>query len=237
MQTHRILLVVTSSDRMGTAPEPTGLWLEELAAPYYAFVDARCDVTIASPQGGAAPVDPRSTDDRGQTASTRRFESDIKAQHKLAHTMKLSAISLADYDAVFFAGGHGTMDDFATAPVVKQTATHAWAMGKTLAAVCHGSAALVDARDSAGKPIIAGQQFTCFSDEEERLVALDRFVPFLLQSRLVEQGGHARCGEAFQPNVVVDGNLVTGQNPASSIPVAEAVIHQLRQKSGIARAA
>lgn len=237
MQTHRILLVVTSSDHMGTAPEPTGFWLEEVAAPYYAFVDARCEVTIASPQGGAAPVDPRSVDDVNQTASTRRFESDIKAQHKLAHTMKLSALKVADYDAVFFAGGHGTMNDFATDASVKDAVAQAWAMDKTLAAVCHGPAALSEVRNGAGQCLLAGRQFTCFTDEEERLVELDRYVPFLLESRLVEQGGTPRNAEAFQPNVVVDGTLVTGQNPASSIPVAEAVIHQLRQKSGIAQAA
>lgn len=227
MHTPRILIVVTSSDRVGTAPEPTGLWLEELAAPYYAFRDAKCDVTVASPKGGAAPLDPRSHEPSSQTASTRRFEADVKAQHALNHTMKLASIDAEDYDAVFFAGGHGTMDDF-TSEAVAATAEYFFARGKTISAVCHGPAALVNARNGKGEPLVKGRRLTAFTDEEERLVALERHVPFLLESRLRELGGTFSNAAAFQSHVVVDGNLVTGQNPASSIPVAEAVIHQLR---------
>lgn len=230
MHTQRILIVVTSSDRVGTAPEPTGLWLEEVAAPYYAFVDARCDVTIASPQGGRAPIDPRSADESSHTASTRRFESDVKAQHALAHTIKLASVSLADYDAVFFAGGHGTMDDFPTDAAVRNAVEYFWRAGKTVSAVCHGPAALVQARDARGDTIVKDHRFTCFTDEEETLIGVQNFVPFMLESRLREQGGTPVNALPFQPNVVVDGNLITGQNPPSSIPVAEAVIHQLRTR-------
>lgn len=237
MQTHRILLVVTSSDRMGNAPEPTGFWLEEVAAPYYAFTDAKCDVTIASPLGGQAPVDPRSQEETSQTASTRRFESDIKAQRALTHTIKLSSVTLEDYDAVFFAGGHGTMDDFATDPNVTRVVEYFWHTGKPVSAVCHGPAALVQARGSRGEPIVKDRRFTCFTDEEERTVGVDRYVPFLLESRLIEQGGQPQHELPFQANIVTDGQLITGQNPASSIPVAEAVIHQLRQRSNLRHAA
>lgn len=223
MHTSRILIVVTSSDRMGTAPEPTGLWLEEVAAPYYAFTDAKCEVTIASPKGGAAPIDPRSHEETSQTASTRRFEVDAKAQHKLAHSMKLASLSLEDYDAVFFAGGHGTMDDFATDAAVRDVAEHFFANGKTISAVCHGPAVLAQLPAR-----VKGRRLTCFSDEEETLIELHTRVPFLLESRLREHGATFSHAAPFQPHVVVDGNLVTGQNPASSIPVAEAVIHQLR---------
>lgn len=232
MHTSRILLVVTSSDRMGTALEPTGLWLEEVAAPYYVFNDAKCEVTIASPKGGAAPIDPRSHEESSQTASTRRFDVDSKAQHKLAHTMKLGALSLADYDAVFFAGGHGTMDDFATDPAVRDAAAHFLEHGKTVSAVCHGPAVLTQL-----PAMVKGRRLTCFTDQEETLVELHERVPFLLEARLREQGATFSNAAPFQPHVVVDRTLVTGQNPASSIPVAEAVIHQLRQRSDEKQAA
>lgn len=225
MRTQRILLVVTSSDRVGTAPEPTGLWLEEAAAPYYAFLDAKCDVTFASPKGGAAPLDPRSSEESSQTASTRRFAVDAKAQHALAHTMKLSALSLDDYDAVFFAGGHGTMDDFATDPSIAATVAHFWQSGKPLSAVCHGPAALVTSG------LVKGCRVTAFSNEEETLIGLQDHVPFLLESRLRELGATFSQAAPFQSHVVVDGTVVTGQNPASSIPVAEAVIHLVRTQA------
>lgn len=231
METSRVLLIVTSSDRMGTALEPTGFWLEEVAAPYYAFTDARCNVTIASPQGGEAPVDARSNDEENQTASTRRFACDVKAQHKLAHTMKLASINADAYDAVFFAGGHGTMNDFVHDPSVARVAAQALEAGKPTALVCHGPAALVNATGANGTPLVAGRTITCFTDEEEALVGLSAQVPFLLASRLGELGAQLQSGPAFQSHVVTDANLITGQNPASSIAVAEAVIHQLRAQA------
>lgn len=230
MHTSRILLVVTSSDRAGTAPEPTGLWLEEVAAPYYAFLDAKCDITIASPKGGAAPIDPRSDEESAQTASTRRFAADAKAQHKLAHTIKLATVTLEDYDAIFYAGGHGTMDDFATDPTITAATEHFLHNGKTLSAVCHGPAALVNARTAKGEPAMKGRRLTAFSNEEERVIGLATRMPFLLESRLREQGATYSSAAPFQSHVVVDGHLITGQNPPSSIPVAEAVIHQLRNR-------
>ena len=230
MQTNRILLVVTSSDRMGTAPEPTGFWLEEMAAPYYAFIDAKCEVTLASPLGGKAPQDPRSSGEDSQTASTRRFEADARAQKALDCTIKLSTIDAADYDAVFFAGGHGTMEDFAKDASVKACVESFWKQGKIVASVCHGPACLTQSLNGRGEPIIKGRRFTCFTDNEERAIALDKYVPFLLESRLREQGGIAETAENFKAHVVVDGQLITGQNPASSIPVAEAMIYRLRLK-------
>ncbi len=237
MQTQRILLVVTSSDHAGTALEPTGVWLEEVAAPYYAFLDAKCDITVASPKGGAAPIDPRSSEEQSQTASTRRFAVDAKAQHALAHTIKLASVTLDDYDAIFYAGGHGTMDDFATDPAVTAATEHFLHRGKTLSAVCHGPAALVNARTTTGEPAVQGRRLTCFTDEEERMVGLDTRMPFLLESRLREYGATFSNTSPFQSHVVVDGNLITGQNPPSSIPVAEAVIHQLRTRGSYSKAA
>jgi putative intracellular protease/amidase len=228
MHTHRILFVVTSADRMGTAPEATGSWLEEIAAPYYAFTDARCEVTLASPKGGAAPIDPKSNEAENQTASTRRFEADARANTALSSTVALSSINPAEYDAVFFAGGHGTMEDFPTSTNVKHLVETFYAAGKPVSSVCHGPACLVAATKPNGEALIHGHRFTCFTDAEETAVGLDKTVPFLLESRLRALGGSASTAPLFQANVVVDGNLITGQNPASAIPVAEAVIHHLR---------
>lgn len=230
MQTNRILLVVTSADRIGKALEPTGLWLEEAVAPYYAFVDAKCDVTVASPLGGAAPLDPTSLKEENQSASTRRYEADAKAQRALSHTLKLSTVNVEQYDAVFFAGGHGTMTDFPVDASVKKTVEAFYRAGKTVASVCHGPACLVGATNRNGEPVVKTHRFTCFSDVEEKTIGADSYVPFLLETRLKEQGGQPQQGPAFQPNVVVDRQLVTGQNPASSIPAAEAVIYRLRQQ-------
>ena len=237
MNTHRILFVVTSADRMGTAADATGSWLEEIAAPYYAFTDARCKVTLASPKGGAAPIDPKSNAPENQTASTRRFEADVKAQAALAATTALSAINPDDYDAIFFAGGHGTMEDFPTSANVKHVVETFYAAHKPISSVCHGPACLVTATKPNGEALIKGHRFTCFTDEEETLVGLDKTVPFMLESRLRAQGGNALTAAAFSANVVVDGNLITGQNPASAIPVAEAVIYHLRNQTGKRNAA
>lgn len=230
MHTNRILMVVTSSDHVSKAPEPTGYWLEEVAGPYYTFTDARCEVTLASPQGGKAPCDPRSQHEENQTASTRRFAVDVKAQRALDCTIKLSTIDPADYDAVFFPGGHGTMEDFPGDPNVRKIVESFWRTGKPVGAVCHGQAAFVSAASSRGEPLIKGYRFTCFTNAEEGAIACNAHVPFLLETKLKELGGLASNAQPFSTNVIVDRLLVTGQNPASSIPTAEAVIHQLRQR-------
>ncbi|MFM9890013.1 MAG: type 1 glutamine amidotransferase domain-containing protein [Rickettsiales bacterium] len=230
MASQHILLVLTSADRMGTKPEPTGAWLEEAVAPYYAFVDAKYDVTVASPLGGAVPMDPTSLQPENLTASTRRFEADAKAQHALAHSVKLSSVVLDEYAAIFFPGGHGTMEDFPIDASVRAAVEHFFVAGKPVASVCHGPAALVAATNGRGEPLVKAHRFTCFSDEEEALVGLADKVPFLLQSKLTSLGGRASIAPAFSPHVMVDRNLITGQNPASSIPAAEAVIHALRAR-------
>jgi putative intracellular protease/amidase len=231
MHTPRILFVVTSAERMGNAPDPTGSWLEEVAAPYYAFKDARCEVTLASPKGGAAPIDPKSNAEENQTASTRRFEADAKAKAALATTVPLSSINPDAYDAIFFAGGHGTMEDFPTSANVKHLVETFYAAHKPVSSVCHGPACLVAATKPNGEALIHGHRFTCFTDEEETIVGLADTVPFMLETRLRAQGGIASTAAPFATNVVVDGHVITGQNPASAIPVAESVIHQLRAKN------
>lgn len=229
MHTNRILLVVTSADHMGHVPEATGVWLEEVAAPYYTFTDARCEVTIASPLGGKTPIDATSQLPEHQSASTRRFEVDVKAQRALDCTIKLSVIDAANYDAVFFAGGHGTMEDFPRDASVKATVEAFYREGKPVASVCHGPACLVSALNMRGEPLIAHHRFTCFSNEEERMAGAEARVPFSLQSRLAEQGGIPDLAAPFTAHVVMDRQIITGQNPASSIAVAETVIYQLRQ--------
>lgn len=231
MKNPNILLVVTSSPRMGSAPEPTGYWLEEVVAPYYTFLDARCNVTIASPQGGDAPCDPKSLEDDAQTASTRRFHADTKAQMALRNTVALSDVSGRDYDGIFFAGGHGTMEDLPNDANVIALIEQLYREGKPVASVCHGPACLVNAKNPKGEPIVKGKRFTCFTDAEEIHIGVDTWVPFMLETRLKELGGKPQNKGLFEANAVADGNLITGQNPASSIPAAEAVIYQVRQKA------
>ena len=236
MDSKRILIVVTSAERMGSSMQ-TGVWLEEAVAPYYTFVDARHEVTIASPRGGAAPIDATSLQPENLTASTRRFEVDAKAKAALATTVKLSTLDPARFDAIYFPGGHGTMEDLPKDASVKTFVEHFYAHEKPLAAVCHGPAAFVGARKPDGSPLIEGHRFTCFSDQEETQVGLADTVPFLLESVLKEQGGIPHQAKPFVSNVVVEGPFVTGQNPASSIPAAEAVIHYLRSRSAFSAAA
>ena len=230
MHTPRILLVVTSAERMGNAPQPTGYWLEEVAAPYYTFVDAKCAVTIASPLGGTPPLDPTSVREENQTASTRRFMADAKAQRALEATARLPEIDPAQYDAVFFAGGHGTMEDFPRDAAVKAIVEAFYRAGKQVASVCHGPACLMQATNGRGEPIVSGHRFTCFSNAEERLIDKESEVPFLLESTLAAQGGSPSFAAPFTAHVVVDRQLITGQNPASCIPMAETMIYQLRQR-------
>ncbi len=231
MHTSRVLFIVTSATRVKGLPDQTGTWLEEVAAPYYVFKDAKCEVSFASPKGGAAPLDPTSLKEENQTPSTARWEADAKVKAAFADTAKLSSVDLTQYDAVFFPGGHGTMEDFPKDASVKAAVEYFYGANKPVASVCHGPAALVGAVKKNGEPLVKGHTFTCFSDEEETNIGLQDKVPFLLESRLREQGGKANTAEAFAPHVVVSKHLVTGQNPASAIPLAEAVVHQLRSRA------
>lgn len=214
----QVLMVVTSHDRIDDA-HPTGLWLEEFAAPYELFRAAGCEVTVASTKGGAAPVDPRSLADR------EKFQPSTLAA--LEQTLPLGGIALSDYDAVFFPGGHGTMYDLPGDPKVGETVTHFLAGGRPVALVCHGPAALVGATLPNGAPVVAGRKVTGFTNDEERAVELDDEMPFLLETRLREQGAEFIGASNFVEHIVVDGNLITGQNPASSAAAARALLEQL----------
>lgn len=225
----KILIVLTSHAELGDTGHKTGFWLEEFVAPYYAFVDGGATVALASPSGGQPPVDPRSTEPESQTEATRRFEQDSDAQAQLANTLTLAQVNPDDYDAIFFAGGHGPMWDLAASDVNARLVEGFYRQGKVIGAVCHGPAALVQAKDDQGRSILHGKRVTGFTNEEEVAVDLDKVVPFALETRLAELSGQFVGGATFQPNVVTDGNLVTGQNPPSSEPTAKAVMQALAQ--------
>ncbi|MEM9503854.1 MAG: type 1 glutamine amidotransferase domain-containing protein [Cyanobacteria bacterium P01_E01_bin.43] len=225
----RILMVLTSHSELGDTGEKTGFWLEEFAAPYYAFLDADAEVIIAAPKAGKPPIDPRSSAPEHQTEATQRFENDAEAQAKLANPVLLKDVSVDDAEAIFFPGGHGPMWDLATSEDVAKLVAAFDAQGKVVSAVCHGPAAFVNAKTPQGDSILHGKQLTAFTNEEEKAVELDQVVPFALETRLRELGSDFSQTDAFQPHVVTDGNLVTGQNPPSSAPTAVAVMTVLNQ--------
>lgn len=222
-----ILMVLTSHSQLGKSGKATGLWLEELAAPYYAFKDARVGVTLASPAGGKSPVDPNSEATDSQTDATRRFLTDGEAMQALAQTHKLSEIDPAGFDAVFYPGGHGPLWDLADDPDSLHLVETLYAQGKPVGAVCHGVAALRDARGPFGLPLVRGKAVTGFSNSEEHAAGLAEVVPFLVEDMLKTIGGTYSKAADRQSHVVTSGNLVTGQNPASSAAAAKAVLRQL----------
>jgi len=223
-----ILFVLTSHDRLGTTGEKTGFWLEEFAAPYYEFLDAGASITLSSPKGGQPPVDPKSALPENQTEATRRFEADATAQAQLAVTRKLVDLSATAFDAIFFPGGHGPMWDLVVDTTSIALIESFAKAGKPVAAVCHAPVALINARGPDGKYLICGKRVTGFSNEEEQAIGLASVVPFLLEDRIRERGGLYRRGPVWAPHVEVDGKLVTGQNPASSVPVARSLLDLLR---------
>ena len=230
-----ILMVLTSHDRLGDTGRKTGFWLEEFAAPYYVFKDAGAQVALASPKGGQPPLDPRSDEPAAQTASTKRFKADANAQKALANTTKLSDISASHYDAVFYPGGHGPLWDLAEDPNSIALIEAIYAAGKPVAAVCHGPAALRHAKAEDGPPLVKGKSVTGFSNTEEAAVGLTNVVPFLVEDMLKANGGDYSKADNWEPYVVVDGNLITGQNPASSKGGASALLQQLNADlSGLA---
>ncbi len=225
----KILMVLTSHDELGDTGNRTGFWLEEFAAPYYIFRDAGADVTLASPQGGQPPLDPNSDTPEAHTEATERFKADTEAQAALTNTRKLSGISPGGYDAVFYPGGHGPLWDLVDNRDSLFLIETMYRAGKPVAAVCHAPAALCRAENPDGSALVKGLSVTGFSNSEEEAVELSGVVPFLLEHELQARGAIYSKGEDWQPKVVVDGNLITGQNPASSASAAQAVLEQLRQ--------
>ncbi|WP_029029884.1 type 1 glutamine amidotransferase domain-containing protein [Salinarimonas rosea] len=227
----RILIVLTSHATLGTTGKPTGFFYEELAAPYYAFVDAGHAVEIASIVGGAPPADPSSldADEAKRPAAVRRLLADAAAMDALARTAPIDAIDPVAYDAVFLPGGHGTMWDFPQSAALARAVSAIYARAGVVGAVCHGPAGLVGATRPDGHPLVEGLRVNGFTDAEEAAVGLTDVVPFLLESRLVAQGARFEKAGAFEPFAVRDGRLVTGQNPMSSEPAAALMLEALAE--------
>lgn len=224
----KILFVLTSHDQLGNTGKKTGFWLEEFAAPYYALKDAGAELTLASPHGGQPPLDPKSSDPSAQTDATRRFGADPAAQAELANTRKLVDVRAADYDAVFYPGGHGPLWDLAEDKYSVALIEQALAAGKPVAAVCHAPGVLRHVKAQDGEPLVNSRKVTGFSNSEEAAVGLTEVVPFLVEDMLAANGGEYSKAADWAPHVVVDGLLITGQNPASSEPVAKALLDKLR---------
>jgi putative intracellular protease/amidase len=220
----RILIVMTSNDRLGASGRKTGLWLEEFAAPYYLFRDTGAELVLASPLGGRPPVDPKSDEPDAQTAATRRFAGDRDAQQAFAATRRLPTLSAEEFDALFYPGGHGPLWDLHQDKDSLRLIGEFTAAGKPVAAVCHGPCVLIHARAADGSPLLQGKRVTAFTNSEEQAVGLTRVVPYALEDALKKQGAQFECGADFQPFCVRDGLLITGQNPASSEPAARALI-------------
>ena len=224
----RILMVLTSHDQLGNTGHKTGFWLEEFASPYYVFRDANADITLASPEGGQPPLDPKSDEADFQTDATRRFKEDADAQAALANTSKLADVSPENFDAVFYPGGHGPLWDLAEDNNSIALIESMYGSGKPVAAVCHAPAVLKNAKASDGSPMVNGKSVTGFSNSEEDAVQLTEVVPFLLEDELKGKGGNYSKGEDWHPYTITDGNLITGQNPASSELAAKAVLEMLK---------
>ncbi|WP_321943368.1 type 1 glutamine amidotransferase domain-containing protein [Paraburkholderia tropica] len=225
----KVLIVLTSHEDLGNTGKKTGFWLEEFAAPYYALRDAGAQLTLASPKGGQPPLDPKSSDPSAQTDATRRFNADAAAKAELANTQRLADIDASDFDAVFYPGGHGPLWDLAEDPVSIALIEKTLAAGKPVAAVCHAPGVLRHVKGADGKPLVAGKSVAGFSNSEEAAVGLTDVVPFLVEDMLKRNGGRYTKGPDWAPHVAVDGLLITGQNPASSEPVAEALLAALKR--------
>lgn len=219
----KILLVLTSHERLGDTGKPTGAFLAEVAHPYHVFAQAGAQVDFVSPRGGRPPFDGLDNPD----PISRAFLDDAAVQERLGKTLRPSEVDPAAYDAIFYAGGHGTMWDFPNDTGLAALATTIWERGGVVAAVCHGPAGLLNVRLSDGSYLVKGQEVAAFTNAEEHAVKLEQVVPFLLADELLKRGAIHRPAQDWQPHVVVSGQLVTGQNPASATGVAEAVLKQL----------
>lgn len=222
-----ILMVMTSHDKLGNTGKKTGFWLEEFCAPYYTFLDAGANITVASPKGGQPPLDPKSDTPEGQTELTRRFKDDPKAQTILAKTVKLSGVRARDFDAVFYPGGHGPMWDLANDPVSNALIESFYNAGKPVAAVCHAPIVFRHAMFN-GEPLVKGKRVTGFTNTEEEAVQLTKVVPFLVEDELRRLGGRFEKVADWQSFAIVDGRLITGQNPASSTAGAKELVKLLK---------
>lgn len=225
----RVLMVLTSHAELGNSGEKTGFWVEEFAAPYYTFIDAGIQVTLASPAGGQPPIDPKSELADFQTESTKRYDGDVKAQALIADTAKLADVNASDFDAVFYPGGHGPLWDLTDNRDSIALLESFLAANKPIAAVCHATAAFLNLKNDAGEYVVNGKAVTGFTNSEEDAVQLTDVVPFLLEDELIKRGGDYQKVADWNAFAVQDGLLISGQNPASSELAAEKLLAHLNQ--------
>ncbi|EPJ49404.1 MAG: thiJ/PfpI family protein [Osedax symbiont Rs1] len=223
----QILMVLTSHAELGDSGHKTGFWVEEFAAPYYAFIDAGIVVTLATPLGGAAPVDPTSELADFQTAATKRYYADAVVQQKIATTEQLAQVNMSEFAGVFYPGGHGPLWDLAENPVSIALLESFLEAGKPVAAVCHATAALLNVKLASGELAVKGKAISGFTNSEEAAVELTEVVPFLLEDELIKRGANYQKGPDWQDFTVQDGLLISGQNPASSKSVADKLLLQI----------
>lgn len=224
----KVLIVLTSHDKLGDTGRKTGFWLEELAAPYYKFKDAGAEITLASPLGGQPPLDPKSNEPDFQTDETRRFEADADAMAELSRTVRLAEVDQSDFDTVFYPGGHGPLWDLAEDPHSIALIESFLAANKPIALVCHAPGALRHVKTPDGRPLVEGKKVTGFANSEEEAVGLTDVVPFLVEDDLEAKGGSYSKGPDWGSYAVQDGLLITGQNPHSSAEAAEVLLKALR---------
>jgi len=229
----KIVMVMTSHDQLGNTGRKTGLWLEEFAAPYFVFRDAGVQLTLASPKGGQPPIDPKSDLPENQTPAMTRFKQDKTAQTALSQTTKLAGVRAEDYDTVFYVGGHGPMWDLAESPDSIALIESFCNSGKPVALVCHSPGVLRHVTYN-GAPLVKGKRVTGFTNDEEEEVHLTHVVPFLVEDELRRLGGIFEKLPNWQPFSIVDGRLITGQNPASSTSAAKALLNLIGQKAAAA---
>ncbi|UGB45458.1 type 1 glutamine amidotransferase domain-containing protein [Frateuria edaphi] len=223
----KILMVLTSHDTLGNTGRKTGFWLEEFAAPYYVFTDAGIDVTVASPKGGQPPIDPKSDDPNNQTPAQTRFKGDPDAIRVLATTHRLDSMSSEDFDTVFYPGGHGPMWDLAEDPASIRLIESFYDSGKNIGFVCHAPGVLRHVKYK-GEALVKGKRVTGFTNKEEEEVQLTRVVPFLVEDELKQLGAFFEKKPNWEVHTIVDGRLITGQNPASSTATAQALLRVMK---------
>lgn len=223
-----VLFILTSHDKLGNTGKKTGFWVEEFAKPYYTLLDKGVTITVATPKGGAAPIDPGSASPDAATEATARFDKDATAQELIANTTVLADINSDDYDAVFYPGGHGPLWDLANDATSIALIEKFNSQEKPIAFVCHAPAALKNVKNADGTPLVKGKKVTGFTNTEEAAVQLTTIVPFLIEDMLSENGGIYSKKEDWAAYAIQDGLLITGQNPASSELVAEKLLESLK---------
>lgn len=221
----KVLFVVTSHDKKGDTGEPTGYYLGEVSHPWEVLHNAGYEIDFVSPQGGKAPVDDLNLED----PINKKFWENKKYRSKIEATMKPSEVKADDYDAIFYAGGHGAMWDFADNTALADLASEIYENNGVVSAVCHGPAGLVNIKLSNGKYLVDGKKINAFTNEEEAEVKLENIVPFMLETKLIERGAKFEKSGLWQEHVIADQRVVTGQNPQSAKAVGEVILQELNK--------